>query len=81
MRFTQKRDSVYAVLLGTPEGGSVGIRGLRLDTDSTVELLGFHRPLSWEQRSDGVVIALSGPLTGAPAHAFRITPAPGFNAP
>lgn len=77
VRFTQKGNAVYAVLLGTPEGSAVVVRGLELDAGSSVELLGFRSALSWEQRSDGVAIVLPGPLADAPAYSFRISPAPG----
>lgn len=81
VRFTQKRDAVYAILLGTPEDGPVVIRGLELDIRSSVELLGFRSPLLWEQRTEGVAITLQGSLTGAPAYSFRISPAPSLNTP
>lgn len=81
VRFTQKGDAVYAVLLGMPEDGPVVIRGIELHPGSGVELLGFRSPLSWEQRSEGVAITLRGPATGAPAYGFRISPAPRLSTP
>jgi alpha-L-fucosidase len=81
VRFTQKGDAVYAVLLGTPEDGPVLVRGLEMDPGCRVELLGFRRALSWEQRTEGVAITLHGPLTGTPAYSFRISPAPRLSSP
>ena len=73
VRFTQKGGTVCALLLGTPKDGSIVIRGLQLDTLSSVELLGFRSPLRWEQRTDGVAITPQGRLTPAPAYSFRIS--------
>jgi alpha-L-fucosidase len=74
VRFTQKGDALYAIVLGPFGSGSCVIRGLRLRPGSTVDLLGLCSPLTWEQRTDGVATSLFQPLPWAPAHSLRISP-------
>ncbi len=76
VRFTQKGNAVYSILLGTPQPGAVAIYGLELDESTGVELLGSSAPFSWEQRAEGVAIRVPWPLGGGPAHSFRISPPP-----
>jgi alpha-L-fucosidase len=76
VRFTQKEDAVYAILLGTPQTDRVLIQDLELEAGSKVELLGSGASFSWEQRPQGAAINLPWPLGGGPAHSFRISPTP-----
>ena len=81
VRFTQKGNAVYAVLLGTPQDDPVVIRDLELEPGTSVEPLGFRSPLTWEQGSEGVAIALQGLVHGAPAHSIRMSPPPRVRTP
>jgi alpha-L-fucosidase len=76
VRFTSKGDTLYAVLLGTPEVDEVTIRSLQVTPGAKVRLLGSERELQWEQVADALRITLPKPLVESPAHAFGITPAP-----
>jgi len=77
VRFTQKGDSLYAILLGTPRGHRVAIEGLRAEEGSIIYLLGYDKPLSWNQGDRELAVILPGDLPESPAHSLRITPQPG----
>ena len=80
VRFTQKGDTVYAILLDTPKPGLVSIQSLVADEKATVHLLGYGEPLSWGQAGQNLRITLPGTLpdevSESPACAFRIVPKP-----
>lgn len=76
VRFTQRGDSLYAILLGTPRRNRVAIEGLRAGEGTTIHLLGYDSPLSWEQEDGGLAVALPGRLPESPAHTLKITPQP-----
>jgi alpha-L-fucosidase len=75
VRFTQKAEALYAVLMDTPTARTVEIQGLGCDAGTQIELLG-QGALVWRQSEAGVVVELPGELPAAPAHALKITPAP-----
>lgn len=77
LRFTQKENSLYATLLGTPRTNRVRIEGLQVEENTTVYLLGCRRPLTWTQEDDNLAAFLSGDWPESPAQALRITPRPG----
>ena len=72
MRFTQKGDTVYAILLGTPPGGSVTLEGVVPADGAQVELLG-RGPVAWNAEGPDCRIELGAPLPGAAAHALAIS--------
>jgi alpha-L-fucosidase len=74
VRFTQKGDTLYAILLDTPGESEVVLEGLRGAEGAQVRLLGREMPLEWEQSERGMVVRLGGSLPDAPAHAVAITP-------
>ena len=80
VRFTQNRDNLYALLLGTPHSHQVTIKGIRLNNNDTViHLLGHKGALKWKQegyKCIDLTIFLPGNLPESPAHAFKITPQP-----
>jgi len=54
LRFTQKGDALYAILLDTPKPGRVVIPGLRAASPQThIRLLGWDGDLSWRQEGGG----------------------------
>jgi alpha-L-fucosidase len=75
VRFTRSRDgrTVYATLLGTPEGESVTIRGIRAPV--VVRLAGVEVPLSASVTEEGIRIEIPDELPPVAAHAFAIEPA------
>ena len=84
VRFTQKENQVYTILLGTPKHRQVTIQSLQADKNATLHLLGHDRPLSWKQDGEGLTIILPSMLpkdiSELPAYAFRITPQPRISA-
>lgn len=77
VRFTQKANELYALLLDTPNSDQIEIAGLHPTPDTAVHLLGYHQPLPWLHTDKGLVITLPE-LQSAPAHALRITPQPQY---
>jgi alpha-L-fucosidase len=80
MRFTTKGDTLYAILLGWPEGGAVTIRALssqlplyRHDA-CTVTLLGSPEPLPTTRDADGLKVELPAQKPAGPAYTLKITP-------
>jgi alpha-L-fucosidase len=76
VRFTQKGDSLFAIVLGTPETAELSFESLELLPGTQIHLLGQDNPLSWRQEESHVTVALTGPLPDFPAHAFKIAPWP-----
>jgi len=76
VRFTQKRDALYAILLGRPKSRKITLKSLNVEKDTTVHLLGESEALSWRQAGDDLTITIPEDLTESPAYAFRITPKP-----
>jgi alpha-L-fucosidase len=76
VRFTQKRDALYAILLGRPKSRKITINSLNVEKDTTVHLLGESEALSWRQAGNDLTITIPKDLTESPAYAFRITPKP-----
>ena len=75
VRYTQKDDSLYAVLMATPHGKQVVFEKLLTGADSTVQLLGQTDPIAWSQHENQLVINVPD-LKKSPAHTFKITPSP-----
>lgn len=78
VRFTQKGDSLFAIVLAPPAMGTVEIKGLQCRADGLVKLLGNSAPLAWRQTDHGVAVELPRGVNTAPAFAFKITPAPAW---
>jgi alpha-L-fucosidase len=74
VRFTRSRDgrTVYATLLGTPEGGNVTIEGIR--APAVVRLAGTAVSLVSAVTTGGTQIEIPAGLPALPAHAFAIEP-------
>jgi len=80
VRFTQKEDAVYAILLDTAKADQISIEWLHADENTTVHLLGHDQALSWKQDGHNLAITLPSTLpdevSESPACAFRIVPKP-----
>jgi alpha-L-fucosidase len=64
VRFTQKDDAVYAVLLGEPKGQTVEIKGITAKDGAKLTLLGAGGLLEWKQQKDDLQLQL--PAAGLP---------------
>lgn len=60
IRFTMKGDSLYAIVLGWPEGNQIVIRSLASPAGkiADVSLLGHSGKLDWQQSADGLVVKM-----------------------
>jgi alpha-L-fucosidase len=73
VRFTQKGDALYAILLAKP-GATVAIPGLNPKEGSEISALGGGR-LEWS-RKDGNLVVKTGQLPGEYAWTLKIRPVP-----
>lgn len=76
VRFTQKGDALYVIVLGAPAGSQVSIASLAVDANAVVTLLGYDGALAWAQDGARLTVTLPGSLPEAPAYSLRITPKP-----
>ena len=78
IRFTRKKDDIYATALGTPSG-SVVIHALASDSPlvkgdpTSVTLLGAADPVKWSRTAEGLIIQLPETLPCKSAISFRIS--------
>jgi len=64
VRFTQKGDAVYGVLMGDPKGPAVTIKGIKAKDGAKLTLLGAGGSLEWKQEKDDLEVQL--PSAGLP---------------
>ena len=76
VRFTQKADALYAILLGVPPNRSVTLSSLHAEPGAQVRLLGLETALDWQNENDGLTVSFRPPLPGEPALALKISPRP-----
>ncbi len=74
VRFTQRGDALYAMLLDTPPAAQVVIRDLALPAVAEAHLLGNPAPVRWTQQGADVALDLPQPWPDSPAHALRFAP-------
>ncbi|MHA1378446.1 MAG: alpha-L-fucosidase [Candidatus Helarchaeota archaeon] len=76
VRFTQKNDALYVILLGTPKENNIIVMNLKIKQSSEVYLLGNRNKLNWELIEDNFKVNLLSNLEIAPAYTFKIIPKP-----
>lgn len=82
IRFTTKRDVLYAIALAWPKDGKLRIKTLAAGAPSapatieSIQLLGSSVPVKWTRNGDGLHLALPVQPIGHYAFAFRISTAP-----
>jgi alpha-L-fucosidase len=76
LRFTQKEDALFAVVLDSLTGGEISLESFECAPETKVSLLGHDKPLSWSQDAGRVTITLPDQLPASLAHAFKIVPQP-----
>jgi alpha-L-fucosidase len=76
VRFTQREDALYAILLATPATRDVLLEDLLAADGTEVRLLGQPDPLIHRQAAGGLQVTLPAGLTDAAAHALKVTPRP-----
>ena len=73
VRFTQKDDTLYAILLGSPLDPCVVINSLSVDDNATVHLLGHDEALRWQQQDQSLLVMLPEGLELTPALTLKIS--------
>jgi alpha-L-fucosidase len=77
VRYTQKGNSLYAILLSAPKKGiTFSLTSLAVDDHTVMELLGSEDSVSWVQNEGKLMITLPLELPGDHAYVLKITPAP-----
>ncbi len=74
VRFTRNAETLYTILLDTPNAGPMLLPGVHASAETTIRLLGRDETIPWRQRDAGVEVILQFALPDAPAHALAITP-------
>ncbi|MEM6551134.1 MAG: alpha-L-fucosidase [Planctomycetota bacterium] len=82
VRYTRNGDTLYATLLGIPEGGEITLRSLGshlrllLGTIDGATLLGHDQPLKWEHRPEACVVELPEGVSAEHALVLKIETTP-----
>ncbi|NVM03426.1 MAG: alpha-L-fucosidase [Candidatus Helarchaeota archaeon] len=76
IRFTQKEDTLYVILLDTPKSEKITIKTLLIDKNAIINVLGYTTELSWKQIGENLTITISEKLEEAPAYTIKIVPKP-----
>lgn len=72
VRYTRKRDTLYAMLLGTPSRQQITIDGIHIQDGSEVKLLGHTESLQWSQDALRLTVTLPANLDDTAAHTLRL---------
>ena len=73
VRFTQKNDYLYAILMGRPVTDTITLENLNLEGISNVNLLGNKEELSWRLEESNLTIQIPRNMEDTLAITFRIT--------
>ncbi len=76
IRFTQKTDALYAILLAKPNTREISIESLHLKDGTQVQMLGVNGNLSWTANGENLTLTLPNELPGDYAYALKILPQP-----
>ena len=77
VRFTQKGDCVYAILLDKPKAREITIESLRADDGTKIQMLGASDDLRWSRSGKDLSLKLPEQLPGSYAYVLKITPPSG----
>lgn len=76
VRFTQKAETLFVILLDTPKQSSVTIKSLEVAENATIKWLGYNDDIEWVQKGENLTIMLPNAIEKSPAYAISITPKP-----
>jgi alpha-L-fucosidase len=76
VRFTQKDNSLYAVLLDMPKTPEVKLTAVTIEKTSIIRLLGYDKNLAWKQEGKELIIQYPPGLPLKHAYTLKITPGP-----
>ena len=76
IRFTQKGDALYAILLAKPRSREIRVESLRLKEGAQIQMLGANGNLSWGASGENLKVIMPSELPGDYAYALKISPKP-----
>ncbi len=76
IRYTQKENVLYAILLGKPKTNRITIKSLNLENNAKIQILDNKKDLNWKNNAENLEIEISRNLLWAPAYVFKIKPKP-----
>jgi alpha-L-fucosidase len=76
IRYTQKQDALYVIVLHPLEKNNIMIDHLLVDDHATIKMLGDAAPLKTKQEGTRLTICIPAPLEDTPAICLKITPKP-----
>lgn len=74
VRFTQKDNALYAIILGKPRSDQLEIHALSAPETASVYVLGYNAPFAWQRRGSALALTLPRTLPATPAVALKIVP-------
>lgn len=72
VRFTQKNELLFIILMGKPETDEIHIENINLKKISQVNLLGNEKNLKWRVQNSNLIITLPQKIEISPAISFRV---------
>lgn len=76
VRYTQKENALYTILLAKPKGKSVTLKNMSFERKITVILLGDEMPLEIKQEGTTLTITLPDDIPSTPAISLKLSPLP-----
>jgi len=76
IRYTSKKDMLYAILLGKPANEKIVIPNLALSSIVNVSLLGLDQILDWERDDDSLNVSIPKDLKKSQAYSLKIALTP-----
>lgn len=76
IRYTQKENVLYAILLGKLKTNTITIKSLNLEKNAKIQILDNTKDLNWKNNAENLEIEISRNLLWAPAYVFKIKPKP-----
>lgn len=76
IRYTQKNETLYIILLEKPIKNQIIINSLKISDNSSISLLGYDNALNWKQEDNNLKISFPNDIEDSPAYTYRITPKP-----
>jgi alpha-L-fucosidase len=73
IRFTQKKDRIYAIFLDTPRNPAIVIKNFQLPGRAKISFLGLRDSLAWTQQGENLRIILPTEIPSQPAHTLVIS--------
>ena len=72
VRYTQKENELFAILLGKPSNDSVVIKNLKISNISKIGMLGYEGDLQYSQLQEDFAISIPFSLKSSPAYVLKI---------